>query len=127
MSKVWTIRECFGCGRVNSDEGVRNLLWDSETGKCYIVDWEDRTESGMYGYYWGDTHYIGWNLAEQGNGSLDDMSSWVLCFLFSPGVDSWLIDTLPPNPDTDRAYSESPTYLLAYSTNSPTTSPTGSQ
>ena len=43
----------------------------------YIVDWEDWVES-TEDDVWLDTHYVGWNLVEVRNGTLDDISTWVL-------------------------------------------------
>ncbi|RJE25699.1 hypothetical protein PHISCL_01962 [Aspergillus sclerotialis] len=69
--------ECVKCGRLNRDEAIRNLLWDSKKRKCYIVDWEDWVESTEKDLS-RDTLYIGWNLAWNRTGTLKDMSTWDL-------------------------------------------------
>ncbi|KAH8811426.1 hypothetical protein F5884DRAFT_782070 [Xylogone sp. PMI_703] len=76
LKRAWL--ECMECGVINIDEGLRNVLWDKENRKCYIIDfemWKTPTERDA----WGDDYYIGWNLAmARGKASLDDMSTWKL-------------------------------------------------
>ncbi|WEW61336.1 hypothetical protein PRK78_006826 [Emydomyces testavorans] len=39
-----SIREFYSLGFKHEDEGRRNLVWDSENKKCYIIDLEDAYE-----------------------------------------------------------------------------------
>ncbi|RFU29386.1 hypothetical protein B7463_g6961, partial [Scytalidium lignicola] len=69
--------ECRDCGVVNMDDAIRNLLWDRENKKCYIIDFEMwfRPKEGTV---WHDYKYIGWNLAYTDQEDLYDMSTWQL-------------------------------------------------
>ncbi|KAE8154408.1 hypothetical protein BDV25DRAFT_109225 [Aspergillus avenaceus] len=53
--------ECRACGWKHDDPGVQNILWDSEKGKCYLVDWEDCTEIEPDAF-WREGLYVMWNL-----------------------------------------------------------------
>ncbi|PYI35703.1 hypothetical protein BP00DRAFT_483899 [Aspergillus indologenus CBS 114.80] len=70
--------ETVRCGVIHGDGSINNLLWDSESERCYLVDWEywrlskDTT-------CWEDRLYIRWNLAQDGpSHNLFDMSDWQL-------------------------------------------------
>ncbi|KAJ5710893.1 hypothetical protein N7488_005049 [Penicillium malachiteum] len=71
--------ETVRCGVVHTDDAIRNLIWDKENKKCYIVDWElwDSPQEGNT--VWTDDVYIGFNLAQVGpSRNYDDMSYWIL-------------------------------------------------
>ncbi|KAH8811666.1 hypothetical protein F5884DRAFT_855005 [Xylogone sp. PMI_703] len=77
LQQIPIIRECMKCGVINSDRAIRNLLWDKENKKCYIIDfeiWQRPTEK----HAWCDGLYIAWNLAMVCGGNSADMSTWEL-------------------------------------------------
>ncbi|KAL1979309.1 hypothetical protein VTN96DRAFT_6229 [Rasamsonia emersonii] len=75
FKEAW--QECVACGRVHQDRGIRNLVWDREKQKCYIVDWEEWSEATDEDV-WRDTQYIAWNLAWVRSHNYNDMSTWTL-------------------------------------------------
>ncbi|KAJ5710967.1 hypothetical protein N7488_005123 [Penicillium malachiteum] len=54
-------KDAIKCGLVHGDETIDNILWDSDSSKCYIVDWEwwDRVTQPTA---WSDARYVAWNL-----------------------------------------------------------------
>lgn len=77
FKKAW--HECIQCGYVHDDPANRNLIWNKEQQKCYLVDWEDWSKATAMNSEWEDAEYIEWHVAWQGNRSdLDDMSTWEL-------------------------------------------------
>ncbi|ORY16536.1 hypothetical protein BCR34DRAFT_611411 [Clohesyomyces aquaticus] len=54
------------CGVYPRDSTMRNVVWDEQERKCYIVDFEDvefvPTEVAVS--RWNDLEYIWWNLAD---------------------------------------------------------------
>ncbi|KAJ5613622.1 hypothetical protein N7528_007276 [Penicillium herquei] len=77
FKKAWL--ETLRCGVVHSDDAIRNLIWDSENNKCYIVDWERWRAPREGKTVWKDRLYISFNLAQIGpSWNYDDMSDWIL-------------------------------------------------
>ncbi|KZF26201.1 hypothetical protein L228DRAFT_242634 [Xylona heveae TC161] len=70
--------ECVACGVVHGDCAIRNLVWDRELQKCYLVDFEIFYRPSKRLGKWQDIDYIEWNLAECSDGDLHDMSTWKL-------------------------------------------------
>lgn len=88
-------RECKACGAINLDTGIRNLLWDKERMKWYVLYqyvWGYVSNPVVRSYIldfelyrkptdedvWDDTLYIAWNLAWANEGDPTDMSTWEL-------------------------------------------------
>ncbi|KAJ5591445.1 uncharacterized protein N7459_001814 [Penicillium hispanicum] len=70
--------ETVRSGVVHTDDAMRNLIWDSEGNKCYLVDWEYWSRPSKKSV-WVDRLYISWNLAQSGpSNDYFDMSDWVL-------------------------------------------------
>ncbi|PGH06946.1 hypothetical protein AJ79_06420 [Helicocarpus griseus UAMH5409] len=54
------------CGYTNHDFGLHNLLWDDDTGKCYIIDMEECRTYKEDGFpVWQDTWYRIWGLEKR--------------------------------------------------------------
>ncbi|PYI07452.1 hypothetical protein BO78DRAFT_89093 [Aspergillus sclerotiicarbonarius CBS 121057] len=51
--------ECQDLGFVHLDENLTNLIWNKQTMKCYIIDWE---AWGGKAYKWTDNEYRRWGL-----------------------------------------------------------------
>ncbi|KAJ5101161.1 hypothetical protein N7456_007213 [Penicillium angulare] len=69
--------ETVCCGAEHQDEGLRNIIWDPNGKKCYLVDWENWRPPNRK-TDWSDIHYVLWNLARRGNSDSFDMSDWEL-------------------------------------------------
>ncbi|KAF3483728.1 uncharacterized protein GIQ15_03052 [Arthroderma uncinatum] len=77
--------EVTKCGIINEDSAIRNLLWDRDGKKCYILDFEvwrkarmDTKSKRKRRDSWHNMEYVRWNLAIRRGGDFEDMSTWVL-------------------------------------------------
>ncbi|KAJ5348217.1 uncharacterized protein N7506_001470 [Penicillium brevicompactum] len=64
FKKAWL--ECIASGIYHTDEGARNLIWDRDQQKCYIVDWESwvpNSEMSPPYLTWTEDKYAWWNVA----------------------------------------------------------------
>ncbi|KAJ5366882.1 hypothetical protein N7541_000823 [Penicillium brevicompactum] len=66
FKKAWL--ECIACGIYHSDEASRNLIWDREQQKIYIIDWEEwdpneRMPSEVL--TWSETVYTWWDIVNR--------------------------------------------------------------
>ncbi|KKA24695.1 Uncharacterized protein T310_1278 [Rasamsonia emersonii CBS 393.64] len=52
--------ECARCGLANTDAGRRNLIWDVDTKRCQIIDWE--VPRMAHSSEWTDREYMKWQL-----------------------------------------------------------------
>ncbi|KAL4891252.1 hypothetical protein BDV59DRAFT_203695 [Aspergillus ambiguus] len=62
--------DCIACGVCHEDPGQRNLLWDKQNNKCYLVDWELYHPAGEEDV-WKDSEYQDWDM-ESLSGSLPE-------------------------------------------------------
>ncbi|OOF97596.1 hypothetical protein ASPCADRAFT_514520 [Aspergillus carbonarius ITEM 5010] len=77
FKKAWL--ECISCGVEHGDSGSRNILWDREGQKCYLIDFEHFDRPTSKTMIWRDVNYIVWNMAKAGSSAdYEDMSTWNL-------------------------------------------------
>ncbi|KAK2761126.1 hypothetical protein FQN54_001646 [Arachnomyces sp. PD_36] len=71
------IREAFrlaitdvgNCGVEHWDPRIRNILWDEEKGKCYIVDFENGEPIDPTEFEWDEFYWQRWELSKRYGGS----------------------------------------------------------
>ncbi|PCH07823.1 Hypothetical protein PENO1_010080 [Penicillium occitanis (nom. inval.)] len=68
--------DCFECGYWNLDAGLRNLVFDDDNDKCYVIDWEVAVPASAGAVKWNGLMYGMWEMIKYNRANPEDFTQW---------------------------------------------------